>query len=38
VLKTVAAGEMHRLGHKFNLLENKVWLTDFVPAGFIRTN
>ncbi|WP_114937137.1 RNA 2'-phosphotransferase [Mucilaginibacter endophyticus] len=35
VVLTVAAGEMHRQGHKFYLSENKVWLTDFVPASFI---
>ncbi|UOE46972.1 RNA 2'-phosphotransferase [Mucilaginibacter sp. SMC90] len=35
VVLAVAAGEMHRLGHKFYLSENKVWLTDFVPADFI---
>ena len=35
VVLTVAAGEMHRLGHKFYLSENKVWLTDFVPTDFI---
>ncbi|MFC0514005.1 RNA 2'-phosphotransferase [Mucilaginibacter angelicae] len=37
VVLTVAAGEMCRQGHKFYLSENKVWLTDFVPADFIRT-
>ncbi|HEX8021671.1 RNA 2'-phosphotransferase [Mucilaginibacter sp.] len=35
VVLTVAAGEMHHLGHKFYLSENKVWLTDFVPTDFI---
>lgn len=35
VVLTVAAAEMHRLGHKFYLSENKVWLTDFVPTDFI---
>lgn len=35
VVLTVAAGEMHRLGHKFYLSENKVWLTDFVSPQFI---
>jgi putative RNA 2'-phosphotransferase len=36
VVLVVAAGEMHRLGHKFCLSENKVWLIDFVPTDFIR--
>jgi putative RNA 2'-phosphotransferase len=35
VVLTVAAGEMHRLGHKFYLSENKVWLTDFVQTDYI---
>lgn len=37
VVLTVAAEEMHRQGYKFYLSENKVWLTDFVPANFIGT-
>ncbi len=27
---------MHQQGFKFFLAENKVWLTDAVPAEFIR--
>ncbi|SEN78553.1 putative RNA 2'-phosphotransferase [Mucilaginibacter gossypiicola] len=35
VILTVAAGAMHLQGHRFYLSANNVWLTDFVPAGFI---
>ncbi|PWK78730.1 putative RNA 2'-phosphotransferase [Mucilaginibacter oryzae] len=35
VVLTIKAGEMHRLGYQFYLSENKVWLTDAVPAQFI---
>lgn len=31
----VRAGEMYRQGYKFLLSENGVWLTDFVPVGFV---
>ncbi len=32
----VLANEMHTGGHTFYLSENKVWLTDHVPAQFLR--
>ena len=32
----VLAGEMHDKGYVFYLSENKVWLTDAVPAEFLR--
>ncbi|SHM90001.1 RNA 2'-phosphotransferase [Mucilaginibacter sp. OK098] len=32
----VLSGEMHKNGHVFYLSENKVWLTDGVPAQFLR--
>lgn len=35
VVLTVMAGEMHQQGYRFYLSENKVWLTDAVPAQFI---
>jgi putative RNA 2'-phosphotransferase len=35
VVLTVAAAEMHKQGYHFYLSENKVWLTDAVPADFI---
>ncbi|WP_433085924.1 RNA 2'-phosphotransferase [Dactylosporangium sp. CA-052675] len=37
VILTVLAGEMARAGHVFYRSDNGVWLTDEVPAGFIRT-
>ena len=33
---TVDAAAMHRDGHAFFLSENGVWLTDHVPAGYLR--
>ncbi|WP_448697847.1 RNA 2'-phosphotransferase [Mucilaginibacter sp. AW1-3] len=33
----VLAGEMHKNGYVFYLSENKVWLTDTVPARFLRS-
>ena len=35
VILIVRAAEMHRDGYKFYLSENKVWLTDEVPAKYI---
>ncbi|WP_291910445.1 RNA 2'-phosphotransferase [Chitinophaga sp. CB10] len=35
VILTVRAGEMHADGLQFYLSENKVWLTDYVPAKYI---
>lgn len=35
VILTVRAGEMHADGLLFYLSENKVWLTDYVPAKYI---
>ncbi len=32
----VLAGEMHKSGYVFYLSENKVWLTDMVPAQFLK--
>lgn len=32
----VLAGEMHQKGYVFYLSENKVWLTDAVPAEFLK--
>jgi putative RNA 2'-phosphotransferase len=32
----VLAGEMHKKGYVFYLSENKVWLTDAVPAQFLK--
>lgn len=34
---TIAAGEMHRNGHKFYRSENGVWLTDHVPSQYINS-
>lgn len=36
VVYTVAAGEMQRNGHAFYLSVNGVWLTNSVPARFLR--
>jgi len=36
VVLTIEAKKMHDDGHKFYLTENGVWLTDHVPAKFIR--
>lgn len=36
VILEIQAGTMASRGYKFYLSENKVWLTDFVPAEFIR--
>ena len=33
---SVLAGEMHKNGYVFYLSENKVWLTDTVPAQFLK--
>ncbi len=35
VILEIRAGEMSARGYKFYLSENKVWLTDFVPAEYI---
>ncbi|KUG05954.1 RNA 2'-phosphotransferase [Solirubrum puertoriconensis] len=35
VVLTIAAGQMHDLGHLFYQSENGVWLTDSVPPRFI---
>ena len=32
----VLAGEMHKNGYVFYLSENKVWLTEIVPARFLK--
>lgn len=36
VVLVIATGQMHRDGHLFYLSPNGVWLTDHVPAGYIR--
>lgn len=36
MLLVIKAGKMHRLGHDFFVTPNHVWLTDNVPAEFIR--
>ncbi|MNR11451.1 RNA 2'-phosphotransferase [compost metagenome] len=36
VILTIDSGAMYRAGYKFYLSENKVWLTDLVPAEYIR--
>lgn len=36
VVLTVAAGAMHRAGHRFFRSENGVWLTDSVPSEHLR--
>jgi len=36
VILEIAAGRMHEAGHAFYRSENGVWLTDIVPAGFLR--
>jgi putative RNA 2'-phosphotransferase len=36
VIFEVLAGKMFNGGLEFYLTENKVWLTDYVPAGFLR--
>ena len=35
VILEVAAGRMHRDGHKFFVSANGVWLTDAVPPGYL---
>ncbi len=35
VVLRIRAGEMHRDGHRFYLTENRVWLTEHVPPGYI---
>jgi len=35
VVLIVQAGQMHRAGYKFYLSENGVWMTEYVPAGYI---
>jgi putative RNA 2'-phosphotransferase len=37
VILIINANEMYKAGYKFYLSENKVWLTDAVPAEFIKT-
>jgi putative RNA 2'-phosphotransferase len=36
VILQVGAGKMHRQGFEFFLSVNGVWLTDSVPAAFLR--
>ena len=36
VILVVSALKMHDEGHQFYLSENGVWLTDSVPAGFLK--
>ncbi|MFD8223792.1 RNA 2'-phosphotransferase [Streptomyces massasporeus] len=36
VVLTVDAGAMHRNGHVFHVSENGVWLTEAVPARYLR--
>ncbi|GAB2875464.1 hypothetical protein GCM10027044_42680 [Hymenobacter ruber] len=36
VLFEVAAGQLHRNGQAFYQADNGVWLTDEVPAGYLR--
>jgi putative RNA 2'-phosphotransferase len=36
VILTVNSGQMHQDGHLFYLSANDVWLTDHVPATYIR--
>lgn len=35
IILEIAAGQMHRAGHKFYLSTNGVWLTDSVPAEYV---
>jgi putative RNA 2'-phosphotransferase len=35
VVLRVSSGQMHQQGHEFYLSENEVWLTEYVPPGFI---
>ena len=35
VIFNVRAGDMYRAGNIFYLSENGVWLTEFVPKGYI---
>jgi putative RNA 2'-phosphotransferase len=35
VVLVVQAGQMHRDGFRFFLSENGVWLTEYVPAGYL---
>lgn len=36
VVLVVEAGRMHRAGHKFYRSENGVWLTEAVPAEYLK--
>ena len=36
VILSVAAGDMHRNGHAFYQADNGVWLTDHVPADYLK--
>ena len=36
VILIVRSGDMHRAGFEFFVTDNGVWLTDFVPAEFIK--
>ncbi|MEP3640049.1 MAG: RNA 2'-phosphotransferase, partial [Paracoccaceae bacterium] len=36
VILNVAAGDMHRTGHAFYQADNGVWLTDHVPAQYLK--
>ncbi len=35
---TIQAGDMSRKGYKFFLSENRVWLTKYVPAEYLKNN
>lgn len=35
---TIQAGDMSRKGYKFFLSENRVWLTKYVPAVYLKNN
>ena len=36
IILNIASGEMHKKGFEFYLSENGVWLTDHVPAEYIK--
>ncbi|MGJ8629281.1 MAG: RNA 2'-phosphotransferase [Sulfitobacter sp.] len=36
VILIVAAGDMHQAGHAFYRADNGVWLTDYVPAEYLK--
>lgn len=37
IILEIKAGEMFSAGYKFYLSDNGVWLTDYVPVGFIKS-